>query len=384
MRIAYIANIRFPSERAHAIQIVHMCNALRNAGNTVDLFVTTRKTDITLDAEEYYGTRFQFRVKPLKVPDIIGALRYIPSFLHPYAYMLQRFFFTREAARAVKGYDLIYGRDEWLVFGVSLFLPHQRIAWESHEAKHNLPARELLHRKLLTIVISEGIKDAYVKLGYPSWQFLVAHDGIDQSFFEPTETKREARERLGLPLDRKIALYIGGLDEWKGMTFLEASVYDSDILFAVIGGDAATIKRLKARYSNVLFLGSRPYRELKDNQQAADVLVIPNTAENLLSFSYTSPLKLFAHMTSGVPIVASDIPSIRAILGDQEATFFQPDRPIACASAIRNVLRDVPTEKAVRAREKSKQYTWDRRADAITRFLLALPPYDTGAYAWYD
>jgi glycosyltransferase involved in cell wall biosynthesis len=221
-------------------------------------------------------------------------------------------------------------------------------------------------------VISEGIKARYLASGFDGARIMVAHDAIDDSFFEVPIEQGEARRRLGLEEGKPIVMYIGGFDRWKGVhTLFEAAALMPDVRVVAIGGTPEMVEALRPQYPRVQFLGSRPYRELHNHQQAADVLVIPNTAKNALSAEYTSPLKLFSHMASHVPIVLSDIPSLRAVLDDTAGYFFTPDDPQALARAVTEALQDraEAKQKADAAYEKSKQYTWRTRAAAIIAAL---------------
>ena len=166
-------------------------------------------------------------------------------------------------------------------------------------------------------------------------------------------------------------MYIGRLDKWKGAaTLLAASKHLTGVTVAIIGeGDEDT--RAQNEYPAVRFLGPRPYRELADNQQAADILVIPNSATSVVSRLYTSPLKVFAHMTSGIPIIASDLPSLREVLHDQNALLVPSDNSEALAKAITQTLTESDRAQA-RARQASldvRVYTWDARAKAILDFI---------------
>jgi glycosyltransferase involved in cell wall biosynthesis len=167
-------------------------------------------------------------------------------------------------------------------------------------------------------------------------------------------------------------MYIGRLDGWKGSdTFLRASVLlPQTILPVVIGGEEAQIAALSTIYPRVRFLGFRPYRELADNQAAADVLIVPNTATDPISVTFTSPLKLFAHMASNRPVIASDLPSIREIAGDT-VYLVQPDSPEALESAIEAVLAhpDEARARAWLAYERVQQYSWESRAKQLEAFL---------------
>ena len=255
---------------------------------------------------------------------------------------------------------------------MSFFINPKQLVWESHQAKFNFISRSLLRKGAKFVVISEGIRDYYIEKGVDSKKMLVAHDAVDSSFFTSLPKKEQARARLGLPESEKIIMYIGGFDKWKGIDlFLEASLKIPEFVFVVIGGSEEQIAVYKKKYLNVIFLGSRPYKDLKDHQQAADVLVIPNTAKIALSSQYTSPLKLFAHMTSKIPIVASRVPSITNVLSSEEAHFFDADDVQSLADSIRYAVinHQLSENKALKAFAISREYTWSARAKKICFFL---------------
>lgn len=366
MRIKYLSNIRMPSDRANAVQTIQMCNAFSENNHEVELIVNNRKSDISVDPEEYYKLRFGFSLTKVWVPDIVSW--------GPFFFMISTFVFTMNCYRVLrrKSYDYVYCRHEWILFILSFFISVDKMVYESHEAKLTFPTRSILKKGIKCIVISEGIKSEYTEQGFPDSQFLVAHDGIDESFFFNIVSKKVIRKKLKIPLDKKVVMYIGGFDAWKGVeTFFESTRYNEDLYYAVIGGRQEQIDEYTRKYPNIHFLGSRPYSELKDNQQAADVLVIPNTAKNKLSASYTSPLKLFAHMSSGVPIVASNIPSISIVVDPTLATFVDPDSPSDLAKGFNEVLGNYP-EKVQAAQNLvsiALNYTWKRRAVNIIRFI---------------
>jgi glycosyltransferase involved in cell wall biosynthesis len=203
---------------------------------------------------------------------------------------------------------------------------------------------------------------------------LVAHDGVSEDFFTdlPTDAKRKAREKFNIPLDKKVVAYIGGFDAWKGVeTFFEAASFNTDVLFVAIGGSTEQINKIQDIYPRVKFLGFSPYTELAFNQQIADILVIPNTAKNILSSSYTSPLKLFAYMTSEVPILCSDIDSLRSVVSEESAYFFEADNAQALAGKVDEILNDQAgsSKKADQALTLAKNYTWKKRAALIENFI---------------
>lgn len=354
-------------------QIVQMCNAFASLGHTVTLLVTDRKTDIQEEPEEYFDAAFQFKVVRISVIDIIGFITKVPKPLRPYFFHIQRLMFYFGAKRYLKRQpaDLLYGRDEWLLLHLhnAVGIP---VLWESHEAKFSRTARKLLEKTKKVIVISEGIRDRYIEEGIKASWIHVAHDAVDERFFKEHIPQSESRKALGIQTEKPVVLYIGGLEDWKGVeTLLKAGNNAKEYEVYIIGGKKHEIAEYRRIYPNVKFLGPRPYKELSEHQQVADILVIPNTAKTELSARYTSPLKLFAYMTSKKPIVAARIPSIENVLSDQECFFFTADNPSSLNGTILEVLSDMNEGrvKAQKAYEKSRYYTWRERAKNILNHL---------------
>lgn len=361
MKIAYLANVRIPSERAHATQIIHMCKAFTEAGHDLDLYCNTRVQKNKKDIATHYNIDVHFNLYRLPYGVFNPNIK-ITFYISEIIFSLG-FLFKKKSV-----YDVIYSRNEWIVWFLSYFISHKKLTWESHEAKRNFPARQILRRNVNIIAISEGVRDEY---GERVPSVLVAHDGVDESFYRTTKTKSEARKALGIPIERKIAMYIGGFDSWKGVeTFCEAAEASDDVTFVIIGG-SNQLPEYKDKYPEVIFLGSRPYAELPDNQQAADVLVIPNTAKSKLSALYTSPLKLFAHLTAGIPLVVSDIPSITVVTGQEDVAIFEPDNAASLLESIEIVFNDYEyfVNKAKALQVTSKKYLWKVRAKNIINFI---------------
>jgi glycosyltransferase involved in cell wall biosynthesis len=364
MRILYIANIRMPTERAHGVQITKMCEAFTLLGYSVTLVVPSRRTHIKGDAFEYYGIAKRFRIVRLFTPDTVSWGRL--------GFWFEQWWFAKIVFlySIFSGAGTMYSRDVAPLFLLSFV--KNNLAWESHRGEYNFMVRWLLRRVRRVVVISEGLKDFYLGKGVLEEKIVVAHDGYDPAQFENVFSKEESREKLGLPRDAKIAMYIGSLEDWKGYRiFLYASKLLEEVLFVVIGGKTEQVEVLRSEFPRVTFLGEKPYKELPGNQQAADVLVIPNTGKDDMSSKFTSPLKVFAHMASGVPIVASDVPSLREVLSKDNAMLIEPDNSQALSDGIKECMENkkVAQKRAQRAQEVVRKYSWKKRADLILNSL---------------
>ncbi len=145
----------------------------------------------------------------------------------------------------------------------------------------------------------------------------------------------------------------------------------------IIGGDDRGIERLRKVASEngvserISFKGDVPHNEVMRFLSEADVAVIPLTKDHISAY-YTSPLKLFEYMSAGVPIVSSDLPSIREILRDGEnAILVKSEDPEAIATGIRMILNDKGLAEKIsnQAMIDVKEYTWDKRAERIISFI---------------
>jgi len=352
MKIFYCAFIRIPTEKAHGAQIMKTCEAFASEGSTVDLMVPNRKTHITEDSFEYYGVKKNFSICKLPVLDLVE--------LGNIGFLLSMLWFS-EVAKWQKSFseaDVIYSRDAFVL--LQYILLNRKMVYEAHTRPTLISLFVAKHVDKL-VVISEGLRDAYIEKGVTSEKIVIAHDAIDPEPFKVEHSQKNSREWLSIPQDKRMALYVGKIDEAKGADiFAEASNHaPENILCVLVGPESLQKKKWKEKYPKALFLSETPYRELPRVLAAADVLVLPNSAKNENASKYTSPLKAFAYMATGKPIVASDVPAIRSILKDG-ATFFAADDPLALVEAIR---------ASDKGSEPSFEHSWQNRARIILDFV---------------
>jgi glycosyltransferase involved in cell wall biosynthesis len=367
-RLSYLANIRLPTEKAHGIQIMEMCQAFADHGIEVELIVPRRLNSLKEDPFVYHDVRKTFVIKRLPCLDLtrLGKWGYrvetVTFAFSAYFYLL----FSKKSLR--------FTRDEfvaWLLSSLGL-----KVSWEAHMGQKNFFVRSLIRKRVPIVAISEGLKDLYVSLGANAENIIVAPDGADIDRFDIPMSQKEARERLTLSLDKKIVLYKGSLSNWKGPATLAEAAQNfpmSEVQFVFIGGKPNEVEEFKEKFKgeNVLILGNRPRQETPIYQKAADVLVIPNTAKEDISKLYTSPMKLFGYMAGGVPILASDLPSLREVLSEETAYFFKPDDPMSLAQVLERMLGEEQAreKKALKALELARGYTWESRAEKILNFI---------------
>jgi glycosyltransferase involved in cell wall biosynthesis len=379
VKIVYIANNRLPTEKAHGLQTVQTCLSLVGNGAEVLLIKPFRHNTIQEPLFIYYNIPELFFVETIKNFDIVYFGRI--------GFLLQSIFFYIHILKRIKtlGATYIYSRDYKSLFFISRW--YKNCVWEAHEGEWNWMVKKLLKRVGSIVVISEGLKNFYIKHGYPSDKILVARDAVEIQKFHIYQSKDSVRKNLSLPRDKKIVLYTGSFFEnyaWKGVTVLLDALphLPSNILLVLVGGMESELEIISQKYSvygdNLLALPKVPHDRIPLYLKAADILVLPNKKGDKISEYYTSPMKLFEYMASEVPIVASRLPSLCEVLNDQNSLLVEPNNPEDLAKGINNLLDNPVLRKrlATQAFKDVNNFTWEKRGEKIVRFLKNINRYE--------
>ena len=387
MRILYLADIRFPLERANGIQSMETCHALAGRGHDVSLVVRPDSHEPPRDPYAFYGLpridRLHVEVAPIAGPPASRRVGYLT------------FAIGRATGRSRQ--DVIFTRDLGLA-SLLLRLPsafRAPLVYEAHGIAADVAAAlpDLLTgapaaspSKLRRL----GRREARVWSGADGYVTITAglarelerrfgarpHLAIVPDGTRPAAALAdEAEERGGAEKVFTIG-YAGHLYPWKGVDLvIEAVAALPGTRALIVGGHAQEpdLARVKAFAdeldcaSRVTFTGLVPPAQVAARLRECDVLTLPNPA-SALSNEFTSPLKLFEYMASGRPIVASGLPSIREVLRDESnALLVTPGDPQALVAGIRRIQDDpaLGARLARQAREDVRQFTWAGRAERL-------------------
>lgn len=374
MKLYYLANARIPTEKAHGYQICKMCEEFSSLGNQVELWIPARKNDIYKDAYSFYGLKNNFKVKEINSFDFNKHYKYLGRL----SFWLQLFCFSLKLLFIkIDRQAVIYTRDSEI--GWIFNLKGNKVILESH----NWPlSKGWLFKYLIKkfdkiITITRGLKELFLAAGLPDSRIMVAPDGVDLEKFNVNINKIQARKKLNLPLNKKIALYCGSLYlySWKGVDILlaAAKIFPEDYLVVLVGGEPNELAKIKkeSNGNNLLLVGRQPREEIPYYLKSADVLVLPNSGKEKISSSYTSPLKLFEYMASQRPIVASNLPSIREILNENNSIMVESGKTKSLADGIKKVLSDKELGDKIsrQAYQDVQRYVWEKRAKNIINYI---------------
>jgi teichuronic acid biosynthesis glycosyltransferase TuaC len=204
------------------------------------------------------------------------------------------------------------------------------------------------------------------------------YNGFDPSRFYPMDSKT-ARKRLDMPLEGKVALFVGNLKPVKGLhVLLEAfSQVVNQVPEArlVLVGDGPLRSALmgQARESGlegkVAFVGRRPPDEIPLWINASDVLVLPSISEGFGAV-------VLEAMGCGKPVVATDVAGVSEIVQHRKTGYLvKPKDPDGLAQYLTILLRDeggLIGDMGERAYAVSSNFTWKQNASRLIELYQRL------------
>lgn len=379
MKIIYIENVRIPSDRAHAYQIVQNCAWFARHGHTVTLVNPARANGADV-FEAFEIEKNLFQHVSLPVFDAL-ILPFIPKKI---GYALQRMSFFR----AIRGWirnqqaDVWYTRDPAVVECIAD--GKRRIFLELHDASNIHHSRWESVKRSVTgyIVISSALRDALIKVGIDEKRIVISPDGYDPKTFATLPDRKMIRDAFHLPQDAFVACYMGNLYAWKGIDRIARlwHLTPENAHLLILGGSKQDIARFQecidpSAKERVHLAGATPHQESMNALTACDLGLLPTSPDTDLGRLYTSPIKQFEYMAAGLPTLASEVPSSHEVLDFDTAMFYDASKDDAAVTAIEKVMADSPwRERAGKlAREHVRPYTWEGRVQAIENFIAALP-----------
>ena len=157
-------------------------------------------------------------------------------------------------------------------------------------------------------------------------QVVVCTNGVNVNRYSP-KPKCEARKRYKINENAKVILSLGSLFPWSGIEVLIESAPKilnvfPETLFVIGSGEEPYLSNLKkiAEKNKVkghfLFYGFVPWDEAAWFISAADVCVFPYTLN--ADRTGLSSLRVFAYLSCGVPVIASDVRGLGDMLKNHE------------------------------------------------------------------
>jgi glycosyltransferase involved in cell wall biosynthesis len=368
MKIIYLARRPIPSVNAHSVQIVKMSEAFGKLGHEV-LLLTHCGDDAPPHVYSRYGVDPAFAIEcfPRKTKKLLPKWRFGAFLLrHP----------------QVRSADLFFGRDIFsLAVAAGLGKP---VIFEAHAMPKGTLARTLLsrlfasrnfsHLVCVTSTLADKYREDFKSLAGKT--IVVAPNGAAESRPGPDLVTWPGRPGtiqvgfIGRPFVGKgIELMVSAAERMPGCDF------------HVVGANKDNVDWIGTDFpANLHFHGYQPHARLGAYQRRFDIAVAPYceqvmNASETESASITSPLKLLEYMSAGLPVIVSDLPGVRDILGAEDvATIVPPSDVDALVGALQRLAADPELRRKLGAAARQsylEKHTLEARARRVLEPALA-------------
>ena len=200
-------------------------------------------------------------------------------------------------------------------------------------------------------------------------------NGIDTSRFHPatTDERRMARQRLHLPKEGPLVLFVGRLVEKKGIGLVVAISRALSTCHFLIVGDGPLRGALERRADNVTWVPAIGPDRMPDCYFAADCLLLPSHDEGL-------PLVVQEALACGLPAVISEDEPFAVELGRLQVCALAPRTVPAMSELVRDVLGQsaIPLRLRARAHVES-EWSAEAMVQRYVDVLHRLVPLGAGA-----
>ena len=231
--------------------------------------------------------------------------------------------------------------------------------------------------------VSDSLRRHAIALGIDADKILLVGNGVDTAKFHRLD-RREARRRLGLPIDARVLVSVGALVERKGfhrvLECLPALRRRFPSLRYLIVGAPGPEGDWSARLTRsvadlglqdcVVFLGALAPEELKGPLSAADVFVLATGNEGWANVFLEA-------MACGLPVVTTDVGGNAEVIADPSLGTLVPfgDRE-RLAKAMAGALERDWNRDAIVAYAQAN--SWEQRIRTLTEEFAAIAARQAG------
>jgi len=385
MNIAYVHTGLWPSNSPSITFITYNAIGLCNSFKNCDLYI---KKNFENDLEQIFTKKFAVQ-KPENLNIRYPKFRFVNK---------TNFFYFREIeSKIIKSaqreglHGIITRTPKFLPFLVRL---KERLKvpvfYETHDFYSDLTIRTDLNNKNRfkqfylekkyipeidgVFCLQEPQIEFYRKI-YPDQRYYLLRTGIHRIYEHPVEK-------------RKYVAYIGSLDYHKGVEVLLHAMQSSETkphLLLIGGKNDQEISALRSEIERVydpelVTITGWVDKEKLHRYLAVTALGIIPLRDTFFNRYLTSPLKLFDYYSFGIPVIASDLPTTRALIEEYKTGFFFKNNDAADLAVKIDILMNDPEQLSRMSKNvyrEAAHYLWRHRADRIREIVTEFYKTDT-------
>lgn len=230
--------------------------------------------------------------------------------------------------------------------------------------KHKLIAQQVIQRASRIIAVAEYFREPLKELAEKPEKIAVIPNGVDLSMFKVGD-QVAARSNLNLPFGMPLYLYIGNLQQAKGvMDVVEAFFAGAppDAVLVVAGTGPLwpyLARRAQASSGRLILRGWQDHGAVAQYLAAADCFVLASYAEG-------NPVTVLESLCCGTPVIATSIPAIVPLINEGRNGLLVPPGNITSLAHAMRILPAMTWNAGEIATHAAQRYGWEAVATRIS------------------
>lgn len=338
-KLKYITYQTFPSTKANSLQTVENLNYLGKYFD-VELIYPLRES-YSSDDDQVIKSHYNFYEDVNVV--FSGTNHKLPfgkiKIFEKYLFLISHYLWAKKICKKYKSNDkyFYFTRSDWVFYFMSKY--GHNVIFECHQLsrlRKYLMKKSIKSKYAKIIFLNKYLlEDSGLNINKKNKKLMVLHNGVDTKIFKKKTST-----------NKKTIIFSGGFSRFnqdRNFDFL-INVFKSNELseykLKIIGGNDEEVENFKNKVNNFniqnIEIGNRISRiNLAKNLKEFEFGLLLNSNKNMHSVKYTSPLKFFEFLSTGLKILAVDFPAHRELPHQENIFYFNENNKNEFIEAVR-------------------------------------------------
>ena len=365
-KLNYVTYQSFPAQTANSLQTISNIKYLIRNEVEVNLYFPLREKQSSADIkvlQDFYKFTETFNSFGVKHSYPHGKIKYIPKLWFHISHILWSKKLIKTRFKNDRD-NYFFTRSDWIAY----FLAKQgsKVIFECHQTSkvRNFVIGKIgMLENVKFIFLNENLQNNYKEVK----QSTVLHNAADSDLLTSNSNKKEnSIVFLGNTHRFNQSRGIGQIITWWSDSYLR-----ENYTLEIIGGSKQDCDNLKNIINELSLSNSIKASQWVDRKVAAKKLseatfgLLINTPDNDHSYLYTSPLKYFEYLYSGLYVIAVDFPSHRSLPINEKISFFKNGNK-------ENFIYSLENSKNIEPLSKEEKYliSLDKRVKLLINYIF--------------